>query len=224
MIMVWWATRGDGDPRLAGLLDDTERQRWETFRRQEDRDRFLVGAALAKAAVGEATGTDPFTITLDRTCGQCGKPHGKPAAPGAELSISHSGDKIVVAVTETTPLGVDVEQIRSTRDLEGLGRYVLSETEHAVSEGDFFTIWTRKEAVTKATGDGLRVPFQEVIVSAADAPPRLLAWPYPEPPDTVWLRDLEAGPGYKAAVDVLGAVQAGLTQHDGTTLLNSLAR
>ena len=36
---VWWARRQDAAPRLAGLLDDLERQRWSAYRREADRER-----------------------------------------------------------------------------------------------------------------------------------------------------------------------------------------
>src|SRR5436309_10033452 len=74
---VWWARRQDASGRLAALLDETERRRWAAYRRPEDRDRFLAGCALAKAALARYTGQRPADVRFDRTCGQCGQPHGK---------------------------------------------------------------------------------------------------------------------------------------------------
>lgn len=222
--MVWWARRSYAAPGLSSLLDQTERARYQGYRREEDRERFLVGCALAKAAAADLTGASPAEITLDRTCPQCGKPHGKTSAEGAELSVSHSGDWIAVAATTSTPVGVDVEQVRETRDTDALARYVLSDAERdAVHADGFFTMWARKEAVTKATGDGVRVPFREVVVSAPDAAPRVLAWPYPEPPESVTLFDLDPGPGYKAALAVLGRCDQ-VVQQDAAGVLGALAR
>ena len=56
---VWWARRQDAAPRLAPLLDDTERQRWAAYRRDADCARFLVGCALAKTVVAACTGQPP---------------------------------------------------------------------------------------------------------------------------------------------------------------------
>jgi 4'-phosphopantetheinyl transferase len=86
----------------------------------------------------------------------------------------------------------------------------------------FLVAWTRKEAVTKAKGDGLRVPFADVVVATDAAGPRLMAWPYPEDPRSVSLHDLDPEPGYVAALAVLGhcdTVRAG----DGSALLAGLA-
>ena len=53
---VWWARRQDAFPRLSGLLDHAERERWAAYRRDADRDRFLVGCGLAKTVIAACTG------------------------------------------------------------------------------------------------------------------------------------------------------------------------
>ena len=81
--------------------------------------------------------------------------------------------------------------------------------------------WARKEAVTKATGDGLNAPFSQIVVAAVPdsaGPPRVTSWPYPQAPDSVCLLDLDAGPGYVAALAVLGRCEAVRTA-DGSALL-----
>src|SRR5260370_20600449 len=118
---VWWARRRDASPRLAGLLDDLERERRAAYRREADRERFLVGCALAKTVIAACTGQRPAEVSLDRTCRLCGQPHGKPAVRGGgpEFSVSHSGDLVAVAVA-TAPVGVDVEQLdRPAAELGG---------------------------------------------------------------------------------------------------------
>jgi len=236
---VWWARRADASDRLAGLLDEAERRRWAAFRRPEDRERFLVGCALAKAALARYTGRRPADVRFDRTCANCGQPHGKPVIAGGGgpgHSVAHSGDLIVVAVAGT-PVGVDVEQAGERRHLlggdgdpEALARLVLSEAEQAVlaevPPGDraraFLVAWTRKEAVTKATGDGMSVAFSEVVVAADAGPPRVTAWPYPRSPREVSLLDLDAAAGYVAALAVIGRCET-VRARDGSALLAELS-
>jgi 4'-phosphopantetheinyl transferase len=244
---VWWARRQDASPRYLALLDETERRRWTAYRREADRERFLTGCVLAKAVLGRYAGLRPADVRFDRTCGQCGEPHGKPAFAGGpvadgavaggalEHSVAHSGDLVAVAVAGN-PVGVDVEQLDGRPhplggdgDPEALGRLMLSAAEQAALAATpppgraraFLVAWTRKEAVTKATGDGLRAAFSEVVVAADAGPPRLVAWPYPRDPRTVTLLDLEAAPGYLAALAVLGRCEA-VTARDGSTLLAAL--
>jgi 4'-phosphopantetheinyl transferase len=231
---VWWARRQDAADRHLALLDETERKRWEGYRRDADRERFLAGCALAKAALAGYAGLRPADVRFDRTCSQCGGPHGKPAFAGYGLghSVAHSGDLVAVAVAGD-PVGVDVEQLDGRShplggggDPEALGRLVLSAAEQAALAAvpapgrarAFLVAWTRKEAVTKATGDGLRAAFSEVVVAADAGLPRLAAWPYPGDPGTVSLLDLDAAPGYVAALAVLGRCAA-VTPRDGSALL-----
>jgi 4'-phosphopantetheinyl transferase len=231
---VWWARRQDASDRLAGLLDETERRRWAAYRRQEDRERFLAGCALAKTVLARYTGQRPADVRFDRTCGQCGEPHGKPVIEGGDVehSVAHSGDLVVVAVAGA-PVGVDVEQLDGRSrplggdgDPEALARLVLSAAEQATLAAvppagrarAFLVAWTRKEAVTKATGDGLRAAFSEVVVAADAGLPRLVSWPYPRSPREVSLLDLDVGTGYVAALAVIGRCQA-VRARDGSALL-----
>ena len=206
---VWWARRRDACDRLAGLLDETERRRWAAYRR-------------------------PADVRFDRTCAHCGEPHGKPviAGGGPGHSVAHSGDLIAVAVAGA-PVGVDVEQaegrphlLGGDGDPEALARLVFSEAERdalAAVPADgraraFLVGWTRKEAVTKATGDGIRAAFSEVVVAADGGPPRVAAWPYPRSPREVSLLDLDAAAGYVAALAVIGRCET-VRARDGSALL-----
>ena len=236
---VWWARRQDASDRHAGLLDAAERRRWAAYRRDEDRARFLIGCALAKTALARYTGRRPADVRFDRTCSQCGEPHGKPVllGGGVEHSVAHSGDLIAVAVART-PVGVDVEQLDGRPhplggdgEPEALGRLVLSAAERAVLAAvppadqarAFLVAWTRKEAVTKATGDGLRAAFTDVVVAADTGPPRLVSWPYPRSVHSVSLLDLDVDPGYVAALAVIGRCEA-VRARDGSALLADQAR
>ena len=230
---VWWARRQDAGPSLVGLLDHAERERWAAYRRDEDRERFLVGCGLAKTVIAACTGQRPGEVSFDRTCRRCGKPHGKPAvrSGGLELSVTHSGDLVAVAVA-TAPVGVDVEQLEARPyelgggDPDALARMVLADAERAALAAvhpsgrahAFLVAWTRKEAVTKAKGDGLRVPFADVVVAADAAAPRLVAWPYPQDPRSVSLLDLDTQPGYVAALAVLGRCDT-VRARNGSALL-----
>jgi len=200
---VWWASRAGYRDELTELFDETERARFDAYRRNQDKERFAVGCALAKQVVAGRLGTSPSVVKFDRSCAECGRMHGKPRVAGAELSISHSGDAVLVTAADA-PCGADVEELAGERDVSGLSRLVLGDGEHAADEREFLRAWTRKEAVTKATGDGLRVPFSQVIV--AGEPPRVRSWPYPGAPEEVTLLDLDAPPGYLAALAVLGPV------------------
>ena len=75
--------------------------------------------------------------------------------------------------------------------------------------------------MTKATGDGMRAAFSEVVVAADAGPPRVTAWPYPRSPREVSLLDLDAADGYVAALAVIGRCEAARAR-DGSALLAEL--
>ena len=229
--------RQDAASGHIAFLDETERQRWADYRRDADRERFLAGCALAKMVIADSTGQRPGDVSFDRTCRNCGRPHGKPAIRGGrlELSVAHSGDLVAVALA-TAPVGVDVEQLEGrTRPLgrdgdpDALARLTLADTERAARAAvpppgrarAFLVAWTRKEAVTKATGDGLRAAFRDVIVAADHGRPRLVAWPYPQTPESVSVHDLDTEAGYVAALAVIGRCEL-VRARDGSALLTGL--
>lgn len=159
--------------------------------------------------------------------GPHGKPHPAGPASGWEISISHSGDRVALAVTRGVPVGVDVEQIKAARDIDGLAGYALTETERDAWESlpesertaGFFTYWSRKEALLKATGDGLSGGLASVVVSAPNAPAKVIAWHALDAPSSVRLTDLDAGPAYRAALAVLTPEEVRITEHDAAGLL-----
>lgn len=175
---VWWARPADAHPRLATLLNPVEHTRAAAYKRQIDRDRFIVGCALSRLVLGELLDLSPARVPLERPCADCGRPHGRPQVAGRpeQLSISHSGDRVALAVTRSGPVGIDVEQI-DARKAEAI-ESVLTAEERGTLAGlssqarlaGLYTYWVRKEAVLKATGHGLTVPMREVGLSRHDEP------------------------------------------------------
>ncbi|PRX50180.1 4'-phosphopantetheinyl transferase [Prauserella shujinwangii] len=219
---VWWATPVPPAGEFLALLDDVERQRYGAYRREADQRRFLTGRVLAKTLAGERLGLDPGAVRFDATCADCGKHHGPPRLPGMPLalSISHSGDRVGIALTGGAPVGLDVEAVTRKAD-DGLIEYALSDAERsavasltATERGAaFFTYWSRKEAILKATGRGLRLPLRGITVSGHAEPARLVAAEAGEPsPARTRLADLAPGADYRAAVAVLTSQEITVTE------------
>jgi 4'-phosphopantetheinyl transferase len=230
---VWWARPAPATERLLGMLDDVERERYAGYRREIDKLRFLTGRTLIRAIAGRWLGVEPERVVLDASCYECGKPHGKPrvvADDSPEVSISHSGSLVALAVVGGAPVGIDVEQIRAAEVAE-LARMVISARERADfaaladndRQGGFFTYWSRKEAVVKAAGKGMSIPMTKLTLSAPDAPPRLLASEASEvDPARVQLADLRPGHDYRACVAVLGTEPLEVGERDADDLITAL--
>lgn len=228
---VWWAHPAAETPALLGLLDEIEQTRYEGYRREADKLRFLTGRALIRGVAAQELGVATKDVVIDSSCFDCGKPHGKPKVAGLEVSISHSGDWVALAVTDASPVGVDVEEVRDA-EVDDLAGIAFSATELAVfravpatdKRGAFFTYWSRKEAVVKATGKGMSVPMSRLTLTAHDEPPRVVASAAPEVEiGAVHMADLNAGDGYRASVAVFGDTGPEVTERDATELIARLA-
>ena len=91
---------------------------------------------------------------------------------GVDFSISHSGDAVLVAVARGVRVGADVEAAPfAAFDSKALRRRMLTPAEaeelpRLRPEDARTRLWTAKEAVAKATGEGLASDFRTLAVSA----------------------------------------------------------
>jgi 4'-phosphopantetheinyl transferase len=220
---VWWASTAWMRPWHADILSEDERARraglWEAGHRAQ----YTVAAALLRLVVAPLTGGPAAGVVVDRACPTCGRHHGRPRLPGTGLhvSISHSGATVAVAVSNAGEVGVDVQQVEDG-SVQELSPLVLGESEagHVAATRDFFTYWTRKEALVKATGDGVTVPLRQVVVSPPGTPPRVLGYPRPGGL-AAQLRDLGPEPGYVGALAVLSPRPVTVRERSGEQLLTA---
>lgn len=172
------------------LLDNVEAQRSDRFLRKEDRDRFILGAALLRIVVARELGSSPRAVAIDRTCQRCEQSHGRPRLIGTSLeaSVSHSGDLVGVALTWAGRVGLDLEETKSF-DHEPVLDEVCIEAERVFATGpaEFYAYWTRKEAFLKATGEGLFHPMRDVWVTPPHSPPAVVrVGTMPPPPSCMF--------------------------------------
>jgi 4'-phosphopantetheinyl transferase len=226
---VWWAHRTQLRPEHVALLDAGEQGRRDLLADDADRHLFALGCATVRTVLGMLLDVAPRAVRLDRTCPDCDRPHGRPVPRHAgdfHCSVSHSGDRVAVGVTRGAGIGVDVERVLAVPGLDRLVSQVLAPTELRAWRTcpaplrDFYTYWTRKEAVLKATGWGLRVAPNRLAVSAPGVPARVLAAAgLPLATNQVSLHDLRAAAGYAATVAILGNAVTVVAERDAGPLL-----
>ncbi|AZK95517.1 MULTISPECIES: 4'-phosphopantetheinyl transferase family protein [Streptomyces] len=195
------------------LLDAEESSRLDAFLRPKDRHAYAVAHVALRRLLGMHLGIAPAAVAMERRpCSRCGGPHGRPAVPEdrVHFSLSHTSrttDGRVLIALARTAVGVDVEVVPGeqtvaevSRQLHPHERTELDALHPADRPLAFARCWTRKESVLKATGAGLGEGVSGIHVGAGPVPQqRPMGAELP-----CALTDLPAGPGYAAAVAVLG--------------------
>jgi 4'-phosphopantetheinyl transferase len=232
---VWWARADDLRPEHAALLADDELQRQSRLARLGDRRRSMAAAVVVRIVLGAAVGMLPARLVIDRTCRECGGPHGKPRlpeTPDVHFSISHSADRVAVAVRLDAPVGVDIEEVGpwGSADLDDVAQLTLAPEERAVLARQpaaaralaYTTYWTRKEAAVKATGEGLAAPLDQLVVSPPSSAPRVLRWDGRR--DVPTLHALRAPAGLVGTLAMLGTPARHVVERDAGPLLRGYSR
>jgi 4'-phosphopantetheinyl transferase len=224
---VWWADPSIGKAEEWSVLDDVERRACRRLRRVEDRQRCVTARALTRVLLAARIGCSAADLVVDRRCQRCGADHGKPRlvrpCRPVEFNVAHAGQRVVVAITDGAPVGVDVEASQVMAERPGLSEHVLAPTELAAyrrlpsQERDHALAvwWTRKESGLKAMGTGLAVPPTDVVVSAPGEPPAVVASPPGWP--RLALHDLSPGAGYVGSVAVRDASSVEVVEHRATS-------
>jgi 4'-phosphopantetheinyl transferase len=181
------------------LLDDGEKQRAAGISNGAARREFVKTRALLRLLLSRYTGTAAHGLQL--SYGRSGKPT-LLGHPRVHFNVAHSGDMALVAIS-SSEVGIDLERVAAGIDLLGVAESVFSrdEIESLIATPQqqrpdhFFSVWTRKEAYLKATGQGFSSELQEIsALSPAGAIENRTS-------ARVWYAlDLPSPAGFKAAV------------------------
>lgn len=151
--------------RLLAALPNDEQARAKRFRRPQDQLAHAAGRVLTRLVAGRCAGAPMAAVEI--ALGEQGKPE-TPGGPA--FNLSHSGGRVLAGFSWRGDIGVDIEAERELADLAGLAARVLSAREREDLDAGpetsrtrrFLQAWTRKEALAKATGVGLRVEPREI--------------------------------------------------------------
>jgi 4'-phosphopantetheinyl transferase len=171
-IDLWHGSMDQSDwYALLGVLSEEERRRADAYVFERDARRFVVSHAVLRLLLSHSTGIAAPDLMLRMA------PRSKPTLEGGisrpiHFSLSRSEERVLIGFA-SHPLGVDIEWLGRSLDIETLAMHVLSDRERdAIGRLDrryhleaFLRCWTQKEAYLKAIGEGLNVPPDDVEVS-----------------------------------------------------------
>jgi 4'-phosphopantetheinyl transferase len=191
---------------LLAALPGVEQERIGRYRRVADRIRALTAAILPRVAI---TRRGQRAADQQRALDQIQLPRSKTGKPFyAEdpafcFNVSHSGHLVALALS-AAPIGVDCEHIQTLRDWHGIAKRFYTAAEQRwleAAEPDekvnrFYELWSRKESLLKATGDGLSGAISEVSVNPVGQEPTHITFQGRD-----WfIRAYQTQPGYSVAL------------------------
>lgn len=185
-VHVWRVGLDRGDREIETfrrLLDPREQQRSDAMVFRHHGDRLTIAHGALRLILGSYLSIDPREVRY--AYGQNQKPslaatHG---TQGPRFNLSHSDNLALIAVARGRELGIDLEKLRTTIDVDRVAKRFFSPREMMSLGGGsiakrreaFFSTWTRKEAYLKARGDGLRYPLEAFSVDVDPAGNPILA-------------------------------------------------
>ena len=190
-------------------LTDPELIRSRRFRNDPARHRYILCRASLRAILCGQLGCDNRELTIEYA--EFGKPYaivdGQPAS--ISFNVSHSGSHGLIALSSKGEVGVDIEELPSRCIPDHLIDAVLTPEERAgLPPGDqaerasaFLQLWTVKEALVKASGEGLSRDF-----STFEVPKQIrlgedsCVFAFPDAPDTAWMLVGLSNPEFAAAL------------------------
>ena len=201
----------DGEvARLGALLNEEERDRVSRIKSPSERQLKLIAHGRKREILAKYTNCDPSSLKFDKA--QNGKPYLVVAGQaGPFFNLSHSGSVAAMAVCRAADVGIDIEKLRDVPD--GFAdRFFAPEERSALAtisdpearRRTLILCWTRKEAVVKATGEGIARGLQSFVVSVNDGPwPEVSSFDGSKSEGKTWcLRHFEPAEGYVGAVAV----------------------
>ncbi|MDY7578954.1 4'-phosphopantetheinyl transferase superfamily protein [Herbaspirillum sp. RTI4] len=212
-VHVWRATTASEQfSHCHHLLSDAEAERAKRFLTAQNRDTYVLAHAMLRSLIGRYLGTGEARIDLAYSI------YRKPFLPDSKLAfnLTHSADGVLIAIGWDRAIGIDLEAIQTLSDQEELIKVVMSGTERAMLSAldnpergaAFYQLWTRKEALLKATGAGLRHDMSSLTLDAPleDADEKLNVM---DALASTWtLVDLQLGSRWRGALAAEGKITA----------------
>ncbi len=199
-----WFTRLDEDLYQAfnlDLLDQEELKRAKRFKFDLHRKRFITAHAALRSILSLYLKISPENIHILKAA------DGKPYLKERELqfNLSHSHHLALYAITLHSPVGIDIEKIRSSYPEAVAKRFFSPQEYEALSKlpeeqkrNQFFKLWTGKEALIKALGTGLRFPLSSFSLPLSEEN-QTIDLENNVSPQTWYLKNIDFFQGYSAS-------------------------
>lgn len=190
-------------------LSEKELLRYQRYQFASSKQEYLAGQMLIRTVLSEYVDVAPSDWEIAQF------ENGKPFIVMPELAepihfnLSHSGDRLILAVSRHAWTGVDIESIKAKRRIEQIAvrHFSSAELEQLSSLGEdekllrFYEFWTLKEAYIKARGTGLKQSLQSFGFELGKSELEFWIEQAEEPAEACWqFWQLHAGTDYCLAL------------------------
>ena len=158
---------------LAEAFSRDEHERAARLDSEESRWRFRAAHSALRMILARYLKLSPSSVVFGQT--EFGKPFLiNSEAEGLLFNLSYAGNLAVIAVARDREVGVDIEPVQNSASMDIAERcfsvaeiYTLTGLDPEARPLAYFNCWTRKEAYTKARGEGRSVPWVQFDMSLA---------------------------------------------------------
>lgn len=180
------------------LLTGEELARAAKFLKPADADGFILGRGLLRRILADCLNAEPAELRFNRNA------QGKPFLEDGKLdfNVSHSRDRLLIAVTAGRAVGIDIEFRRGGLNMASIAKRWFAPAEQEFfqtlgkPEEGFFEIWAKKEAYVKALGIGIYKDLNTFAVPLGEKP----FFPNIGKNGQWFFQTLEIDPDYAAAI------------------------
>jgi len=187
------------------VLDEAEQAQARNYKNALLHKRYVESHGRLRNLLAKTLNQSPEKIRIRKA------EHGKPYLadyPELAFNLSHTADRLMIAVGWNCRLGVDIEIGKQRINLSGLVDKCFSEEEadywtqlpETQKNQAFYRIWTRKEAFVKATGHGIALGLNQCVINP-DNPTEFLRVPDNCGKASAWhVQDIDVGEGIFSAL------------------------
>jgi 4'-phosphopantetheinyl transferase len=173
IVEIWHGKVTAGDAHYQTywrVLDKTEQTQARKLKNALLHKRYVEIHGRLRNLLAQMLNQSPEKIRIKKA------EHGKPYLadyPELAFNLSHSADRLIIAVSWNCQLGVDIEICKQRINLPGLVEKCFAEEESAYWTKlpetqkilEFYRFWTRKEAFVKATGRGIASGLNQCVIN-----------------------------------------------------------